>query len=722
MSDTNAPTRVGLLKLLELAHGNQYVIPVYQREYTWEANKEVKQYLIDLEKIIYGDYKNHFLGIIIQLDTSKGIGKVESSVVDGQQRITTTFLIMYAIKYLLNKQGDSSSAKLIENKYLINDVNVYGFDRKYRLKPMVSDDDVYKQIVENKFDSITNKESKIYKNFIYIVECLENICNKGISVEQILDAMNKLYVVSIPITESDNPQRIFESINATGEKLTAADLMKNYLLMNLDNATQENYYFKYWKKLEEFVSNDSKQLESFFRFYLAIKQYVLIAKNNVYREFVSWYESNKTDVKTIFEDLNNYAKYYYDLQFKDLNSFDKNFKPILNDYRKINSDLTLPLTLEFYSLYENKKIDVDTLTSLIEVINIYMIRRSICDINSQNISRLFPSILKKINEICSSGYDKIVDILKQELIAKNVNTSGSYMPNDKQMMELLYNANVYGRPSLRIILDRLELNNNPAPVDLSALSIEHLMPQTPTDDWPVELNTDIDTYNENLHRLGNLTLAAKPDNSKMKNLSWEYKNKILQSTNHLTLNKNLLKIEKWDIDCINKRTKELILKVCDLYPYPDLDSLNSEDDGVDVETSLNIALNTINKNKLICLRKNKLYYSNNNEEGYFISHSKKYKQKDKNLYWFAFRENSFDGLTQTINKYYVFICRGDVVKTVKIPLKFLKDNCCNFDFSLDSEGSITHYHIKICIYPDGLISLQLPKSSMREIDIAEYVL
>ena len=79
-----------------------------------------------------------------------------------------------------------------------------------------------------------------------------------------------------------------------------------------------------------------------------------------------------------------------------------------------------------------------------------------------------------------------------------------------------------------IILERLELYDNPAPVDLSKLSIEHLMPQTPTDEWLAELDVDEETYFSNLHRIGNLTLAAKPDNSKMSNLNWEYKNEILR--------------------------------------------------------------------------------------------------------------------------------------------------------------------------------------------------
>lgn len=98
------------------------------------------------------------------------------------------------------------------------------------------------------------------------------------------------------------------------------------------------------------------------------------------------------------------------------------------------------------------------------------------------------------------------------------------------------------------------------------------MPQTPNADWLKALNISEDIYQKNVHRLGNLTLAAKPDNSSMGNKTWEYKNAILKSTSHLKINEKLLQVEKWDIDEIDKRTRELIEKINELYPYPEVNS------------------------------------------------------------------------------------------------------------------------------------------------------
>ena len=474
------PKRTGLLKLLGSSLGCQFVIPVYQRNYTWAADREVKQYFDDLENVLHGNYKNHFLGIIIYLEKSIDFSLRELSIIDGQQRLTTTFLIIYAIKQILINDNDIEKVQQLEGQYL---TNPYHNDKiKYKLKPLVSDDNVYRCIVENRMDDIT--DTNVLKNYEYISNRLNELLIQGYDANAILMALNKLYVVCVPISEEDNAQKIFESINATGVKLTSADLIRNYLLMDLQSDVQEKYYACYWKKLEENVSYDSKILEMFFRMYLVIKTYILVPKNNVYREFVKWIEIQHMDIKDLFEDLLEYAKLFNLLINANIDKINFQLRDAVIDFRKINSDIPMPIVVEFCKFYHDGFIDIDTLGELIKAINAYMVRRSLCDINSQNISKLFPSVLKKVVEKCDGQYGEILKRLNQEMVGNTASTSGSYMPTDKQMMEMLLNANVYKRPALRIVLDRLELYDNPAPVDLSNLSIEHLMPQLKKDVKP----------------------------------------------------------------------------------------------------------------------------------------------------------------------------------------------------------------------------------------------
>lgn len=716
------PKRTGLLQLLGNSLGCQFVIPVYQRNYTWAAEREVKQYFDDLQSVLKGDYKNHFMGIIIYLEKAIDFSSREFSIIDGQQRLTTTFLIIYAIKQLLVNCNDTEKVKQLEGQYL---TNPYHNDKiKYKLKPLVADDDVYRCIVEDRMDEITDKESNVLKNYQYISNRLNELLLQGYDANAILMALDKLYVVCVPISEEDNAQKIFESINATGVKLTSADLIRNYLLMDLQSDVQEKYYADYWKKLEDNVSTDSKTLELFFRMYLAIKTYNLVPKNNVYREFVKWIEEHDTDIKDLFEDLLEYAKIFNLLMNIDVNKIDKKLKDAIGDFRKVNSDIPMAIVMEFYQIHRKGLISTDVFVSLICAINTYMIRRSLCDMNSQNISKLFPTVLKKVLEKCNGDYTDVLKYLNQEMVGNMASTSGSYMPTDKQMMELLLNANVYKRPALRIVLDRLELYNNPAPVNLNNLSIEHLMPQTPTEEWLEELDTDMETYLENLHRLGNLTLAAKKDNSKMSNLMWGYKNEVLKETAHLKLNLELMKIDKWDMAKIDIRTKELIEKICTIYPYPDVSVTQRIDDSiVDEMTALDMCVEVaISERPITCIRKRRTFKTEDNKKGYTVVSSKRYPQGDKEKYWFGYRDKRFEDIEDCDEQYMILGCRNKTLSVVRFPREFIEQNLGMLNTSVNSEtGEISHYHIVIFKNPDGKMTMLLSKPALREIDISDYV-
>lgn len=570
-SQENTPVRVGVLDLLYKSQGSQYVIPAYQRNYTWTAHKEVNQLLDDLNEVLKGNYKQHFIGIMIYLERSLNPFVRERSIIDGQQRLTTIFLTLYAIKHLMKDQGLLAEADLLEKTYLINLTNQ---DIKFKLKPLVSDDVVYQQIINEDFDSITATGSNVYKNYFFIKERLVELENQY-TLEQVIDALNKLYMVCVPVTEEDYPQRIFESINATGAKLTASDLIRNFILMPIPSSTQDDYYLKYWKKIELLVSDDAKKLEAFFRFFIMAKNRAVVNKNAVYYAFTNWYKTNvgSLGIEGIFKEVVNYASYYNTIYLRSIDGLEIDIQKPLMEFRSILSDMPAPLLLELYSIHSMKDAKGQALIpakfygEIVTILNSYLMRRSLCGMDTSDISRYFPTLLKDVLTDCNGHYENVVEIFKKNLVNRNRGNS-QQMPDDKTLRDRVLNANMYNlRTWLQIFFKKLESHDNPAPVDFSKLSIEHLMPQTPTQDWYTALNVDKDTYERNLHRLGNLTLAAKPDNSKMGNQVWEYKNKILSSTSHLKMNETLLKKDKWTIADIETRTDELIVIMSVLYPY-----------------------------------------------------------------------------------------------------------------------------------------------------------
>ena len=566
ISESQAPKKTGLMELILQSQGSQFVIPVYQRNYTWTCGKEVKQYFEDLKEVLRGNYDKHFMGIMIYLDTPISFSSREFSVIDGQQRLTTTFLLLYAIKEIMLSRGMNQEADALNNQYLINP---YAVDKlKYKLKPLVADDEVYLKIVTGNISDITETTSNVYKNYLWLKENIEGLLGQ-FSLNDILMAMNKLYIVCVPISQDDYPQKIFESINATGAKLTASDLIRNFMLMPILSDKQEEFYAKYWKRLEDLLSNDSKKLEAFFRLYLATKNKTLPNKNAVYSVFVEWFNKNKDvlGIEGIFKDIIKYAEYYYIIYKQDIKTVDKIIRNSVREFRYILSEMPAPLFMELYSLTQQGLVSLDQFDEIMKLTNTYLIRRALCGLDTSDITRLFPSLLNDVLNECAKDYSKLISSFKRNLVNKNKGNSME-MPNDEKLYNSVINANMYNlRITVRMFFDKLELSGNSAPVDLSALSIEHLMPQTPTAEWFTELGVDEETYQRNLHRLGNLTLATKPDNSKMQNKVWQYKNEILSSTAHLKMNKELLQKDKWTIADIEDRTQELIKQIQTLYPY-----------------------------------------------------------------------------------------------------------------------------------------------------------
>lgn len=160
-NESQAPKKTGLMELILQSQGSQFVIPVYQRNYTWTTGKEVKQYFEDLKAVLLGQYDKHFMGIMIYLDTPISFNSREFSVIDGQQRLTTTFLFLYAVKEIMLKCGMTQEANALNNQYLTNPYSIEKL--KYKLKPLVADDEVYQQIVNGDIDNISKTGSNVYK-------------------------------------------------------------------------------------------------------------------------------------------------------------------------------------------------------------------------------------------------------------------------------------------------------------------------------------------------------------------------------------------------------------------------------------------------------------------------------------------------------------------------------------------------------------------------------
>ena len=490
------------------------------------------------------------------------------------------FLVLYVIKELANENGQKDVADYI-------DTNIYNTNVdsnfKMKLKPLVSDDDVYQKISNGKHSEIsdTDKDTTIYKSYKFIKDFLTKKMNE-MSLSDIIDKkLRKLQIVAVPLIESDNAQQIFESINASGEPLTSIDLIRNFVLMDLESSRQDNIYNNYWKKLEKQFP-EQKKMENFVRNYIASKRYYLPNINDLYTEFKSFWEE---DWNEFYSDLNPFSREENELQQEiDFNNIEVKLKILnksaekyshifysndnieneINEYRRYDSTTPLPFILGLYELYDSKRIEKDELLKIVDLINNYMIRRELAGFEQNTISRMFPTLLKNVKEAQSENtlyYKTLI-----YLVNYNKNNV-SKLPEDTLIENHLKSCNSYKLPSIRIVLDKLENNNNTAPVNLDDLNIEHIMPQTITDYWKNVIGDEIDNYELYVNMLGNITLVSISDNSSFQNGNFEYKKSVMNGTKHIKLNEEITNKSEWTIEEIKNRTDILIEQICKIYPY-----------------------------------------------------------------------------------------------------------------------------------------------------------
>ncbi len=353
-------SRINLIEFLENIWNQwQLIIPVYQRHYVWTSDKHVKRLLADFEALLDWEKNNHFVWIIMYSKIYSHWFWSEFLIIDWQQRITTFFLMLHALKDIAHKNNDTISEDKIE-KIL--------FTSKWekKLKPLKSEDDIYDKIISWKELSKDEKNSNMYQCFQTITKFFERQFNKS-NVSTLIDTFSKIDIVSIALIDSDEPQEIFETINSAWRELSKSDLIRNYVLMKLMSDEQESIYNNLWIKIEKLFEKTPEKIEMFFRYFLANKRKDLPDMNLVYDAFKEWFDDEKNErgnnvdaVKEIVKEIYEYANYYYNLYLSDKKylsnlleneKIDKNIFTSIREYQAIRYDVPAPILLEVYHLY-----------------------------------------------------------------------------------------------------------------------------------------------------------------------------------------------------------------------------------------------------------------------------------------------------------------------------------------------------------------------------------
>ena len=546
------------------AVGKQFVIPVYQRKYTWTVKKQLVQLIKDLEQLIEDEtkQKQHFLGTIVYLENIVEY-KVERSIVDGQQRLVTMFLMAHAMKSISENEY---RAREIDETYLQNYAEKADSRYRQRLYPSVANGEDYTIISEGRFDELNkDSNSNIVQNFLYLQAELKSLVERY-TFDRVLYALKRFSIVYIKLDERDNAQQIFESINSTGERLTASDLIRNFIMMNKSNEEQTLLYKQYWRKLEA-VFDNSKGMEDFFRYYLAAMTEEYSAKHVLYQAFKEYWHKERESASDVelLQKLVRYSEYFVNLYYKKP---DGKYLEVLSDFQSMESMMPAPFVLELSEWYYfDKVISEEQYFEIINVVNGYQLRRYFNGDDTSRVSKAFPSYLKHVRKyVAVHGFENIVDIVIYVLVTRNQSNNMS-LPTDKALKSNLSNVNAYAMRLVRWLLEKIENRNNPATLDMSNLSIEHIMPQTSTAYWEEKAGVSGEEYIELVNTIGNLTLVTKPDNSAAGNKDFETKKKIFEDTLHIRLNKILYGMSEWTSEAIKNRSERLIDELISMYPY-----------------------------------------------------------------------------------------------------------------------------------------------------------
>ncbi|PAK21537.1 hypothetical protein CJJ23_01120 [Mycoplasmopsis agassizii] len=564
--------------------GEQFVIPVFQRKYEWDK-KQLEPLMENLKSLIddESNTKTHYLGTIVYSKSEDG---KKLFIVDGQQRLITLFLIIHALYKI---SGDKNLTS-----YLLNKIDEYrGDDKTSRLSLYDPDIKAYETLMWREYDQRnTDNQSKIIRNFNYFKNELQTLIEKVGSTTNVLNALKRFVIVNIELEKNkDNEQQIYESINARGRKLSQSDLFRNFIMMDKDKEGQVEIYKKYWEKLDEHFTNNSKEMEKFLRYYLASVNYrypkqddELYSELKKYWEKETRFEREKEHyaLRKITKYLDLYKQLYYDDKSNILgNMKSKKYnerEQIIEDIRKFQNGNSAPLILYFYDLYHNTKINDDYFYGVLSVINTYQIRRHFNG-NHGGDRDAFPLFLEKIKNVVKQrgdDYKNIIDIVTYVLINNNIGTAKA-IPNNDQIIGVLKNKsfNVNDENDAKWLLWKIEkmFYKNLNISSLDKWQLEHFAPVKPTEDWKKELNDGFE-YMNIIRTIGNLTLLDPEKNTIASNLIWKDKIEKYQSNDDKTLlniTKDLVlsveKDKKWNKDKIKERSNELIARFLDIYPY-----------------------------------------------------------------------------------------------------------------------------------------------------------
>ena len=551
-----------------LQQPKQFVIPIYQRTYSWEK-AQCQQLWRDILRVGKDtDATGHFIGSIVYI--ASGILVISSVpellVIDGQQRLTTLSLLIAAVAQAVAARGEDVgiTAKKLENYYLFNSEE--DGDLHYKLLLTRADKQTMMRLVEGKEPLEGEVSPRVVDTHRFFSDQIAPLNNADLRA--LWAGIGKLIIVDISLDrEHDNPQLIFESLNATALKLTESDLIRNYVLMDLPPVDQIALYSEHWFPIEKGFAN-SNWFDWFVRDYLTVRTGAIPNVRDIYATFKNYVRGGGVGgtaipVAEVVAEMHRYARYFVRLTQEDKEP-DGDLHTAFTDLRTLEVNVARPFLLRLYEDYDKGMVDKKTMLVALRVIESYVFRRSVCGIATNTLNKTFAGLDREIRQ------DDYLNSLYAALMLKD---SYRRFPDDEEFKREIVARDLYNFRTRNYLLAKLENDGSKEPVSVAAFTIEHILPQTPNlrPEWQSALGNDWQEVQARfLHTLGNLTLTG---------YNLEYSDRPFQEKRDmdggfkqspLRLNQGLGELDTWGVSEIGARAQKLAVKAAAIWMRPKL--------------------------------------------------------------------------------------------------------------------------------------------------------
>jgi len=491
---------------LNIIQGNkQYIIPVFQRDYDW-TEEQCQQLFTDILAVADSDTgSGHFIGSVVYIATDGNSGSFGRwLLIDGQQRVTTLSLLLAAMRDHIAKTGwvggdDSPTAEEIDSSYLRN-LHAKG-EKQNKLILRRHDQATLAAIISKEDEPPSPKSERVSENYDYFRQAL-----KDSELDAVYRGIGRLILVDVTLTRGkDDPQLIFESLNSTGKDLSQADLIRNFILMRVDEEEQTMLYEKYWSKIENLFRKSGKAFDAFARDFIALKtkarkqekaDEVYLAFRRVFPDL----QHSLGGLEGVLAEMYRFARYHAAFSL-NANGF-PGIAAELASVRKL-VDVPATLVMQLFDCYERlKTLTLVDFREALRLIESYVFRRAICGEQTRGYWAVFAGLANDLNTT------KPLTSLKVRL---HRNSDGYRFPSDAEFKKAMLEKDLFGLRVCKFMLDRMENFDTKEPSTTSDYSIEHIMPQNKklSADWRQMLGDDWEAVHQTwLHRLGNLTLTG----------------------------------------------------------------------------------------------------------------------------------------------------------------------------------------------------------------------